>query len=322
MSLHQLANQMSAQGRGPDSTLVHMSPREVSGLQSLAMAHGGTLTINPQTGLPEAGFLDSLLPTLIGGAATYFTGGAINPAVIAAAVGGITALTSKDLGKGLMAGLGAYGGSSIVSGLAGFGADALSSEAGGAAIQAAGVEPLSFQADQVAQNAMMAPKIANASYYDKLAAGASKAMSNPGDALGAIGGGSKFKGAAMLAGPAMAAFSAVDEPKTSIPEKSKTAFIRSYYKDPETGQQMANRAIPAEDWGTRNFGERINAANGGLMALAGGGQTAYDYLDRKRSTSSDGEVVVDDTPPKPSLPPTGSDGKGSYIYNKELKKRV
>lgn len=70
---------MSAQGRGPDSTLVHMSPREVSGLQSLAMAHGGTLTINPQTGLPEAGFLDSLLPTLLGGAATFFSGGTITP---------------------------------------------------------------------------------------------------------------------------------------------------------------------------------------------------------------------------------------------------
>ena len=93
MSLHQLANHMSAQGRGPDSTLVHMSPREVSGLQSLAMANGGTLTINPETGLPEAGFLDSLLPTLLGGAATFFSGGAITPFMAALGVGGLTALT-------------------------------------------------------------------------------------------------------------------------------------------------------------------------------------------------------------------------------------
>ena len=312
---------MSAQGRGPDSTLVHMSPREVSGLQSLAMANGGTLTINPETGLPEAGFLDSLMPTLLGGAATFFSGGAITPFMAALGVGGLTALTSKDLGKGLMAGLGAYGGSGIVSGLAGLGTGAMSAEAGGAAVQAAGVNPFGLEADMLSQSAV-APKLANASYYDKIAAGASKAMSNPGDALSAFGDGSKLKGAAMFAGPAMAAFSAVDEPKTSMPEKSKTAYIRSYYKDPETGRQMANPAIQAEDWGTRNFGERIYAADGGLMALASGGQTAYDYLDRKRSTSMDSDIVVDDTPPKPSLPPSGSNGKGSYIYNKDLKKWV
>ena len=60
-------NQQSAQGlaslgRGPDSMLVHMAPGEVKSLQQLAMAHGGSLTINPETGLPEAGFLSSILP--------------------------------------------------------------------------------------------------------------------------------------------------------------------------------------------------------------------------------------------------------------------
>jgi hypothetical protein len=30
------------------------------------MAHGGSLTINPQTGLPEAGFLDAVLPMAAG----------------------------------------------------------------------------------------------------------------------------------------------------------------------------------------------------------------------------------------------------------------
>ena len=38
------------------------------GLQSLALAHGGSLTINPDTGLPEAGFLKKLLPMLAGAA--------------------------------------------------------------------------------------------------------------------------------------------------------------------------------------------------------------------------------------------------------------
>ena len=75
MSLYNLATQMAAQGRGPDRTLVHMSPKEVQGLQALAMAHGGSLTINPETGLPEAGFLQDILPALAGFALNAFAPG-------------------------------------------------------------------------------------------------------------------------------------------------------------------------------------------------------------------------------------------------------
>jgi hypothetical protein len=39
---------MAAKGRGPDTQLIHMSDREVAGLQALAKAHGGSLTINPE----------------------------------------------------------------------------------------------------------------------------------------------------------------------------------------------------------------------------------------------------------------------------------
>ena len=61
-----LAQHLQSQGRGDDSILVHMTPREVGGLQALAKAHGGSLTVNPTTGLPEAGFLDSILPLIAG----------------------------------------------------------------------------------------------------------------------------------------------------------------------------------------------------------------------------------------------------------------
>lgn len=57
MSLQLAANHLAAQGRGPDTTLVHMGQGEVEALQGLAAAHGGMLTTNPTTGLPEAGFL-------------------------------------------------------------------------------------------------------------------------------------------------------------------------------------------------------------------------------------------------------------------------
>jgi hypothetical protein len=118
MSLKHAAQHLAAHGRGPDTMLVHMTPGEVKSLNDIAMAHGGQLTTNPHTGLPEAGFLSSLLPMLAGGALTVMSGGAINPLTAGLLVGGGTAVASGDIKKGLMAGLGAYGGAGIGSGLA------------------------------------------------------------------------------------------------------------------------------------------------------------------------------------------------------------
>lgn len=114
--------QLASMGRGNDSMLVHMTPREVGGLQALAMAQGGSLSINPRTGLPEAGFLDRLLPTIIGAGLTFFSGGTINPMMAAAIVGGGETIRSGDLGKGLMAGLGAFGGAGLGGALGSLGA--------------------------------------------------------------------------------------------------------------------------------------------------------------------------------------------------------
>jgi hypothetical protein len=126
--MNQSAQGLASLGRGNDSMLVHMTPREVEGLQGLAMAHGGSLTINPQTGLPEAGFLDAVLPMAAGfalgpGGFGLFSGA--NAALMAGlTVGGLTALTSGDLGKGLMAGFGAYGGAGLGDAIKSFGANA------------------------------------------------------------------------------------------------------------------------------------------------------------------------------------------------------
>ena len=120
MSLHALAHHVQSSGRGDDSVLVHMTPGEVKGLQALAVQHGGSLTINPHTGLPEAGFLSSLIPILAGVAGVAlapFTGGM---SLIAAPLltGAVTAGVTGSLSKGLMAGLGAWGAGGLASGLA------------------------------------------------------------------------------------------------------------------------------------------------------------------------------------------------------------
>lgn len=117
MSLHTLAQQLQSAGRGDDKILVHMTPAEVGGLQSLAKAHGGSLTINPETGLPEAGFLKSLLPMAIGFGLAPFTGG-LSAALLTGA--GYTAATGS-LKQGLLAGLGAYGGAGLSAGLTSMG---------------------------------------------------------------------------------------------------------------------------------------------------------------------------------------------------------
>ncbi len=105
-----MAQQLQSLGRGDDKMLVHMTPNEVNSLQGLAMATGGSLTINPHTGLPEAGWLGKLLPTILG-----VLGAAVGIPTWAIGLGGTaigTAVTG-DLSKGLMAGLGAYGGAGL-----------------------------------------------------------------------------------------------------------------------------------------------------------------------------------------------------------------
>jgi len=120
--MNQTAQGLASFGRGPDSMLVHMAPGEVKSLQQLAMAHGGSLTINPDTGLPEAGFLSSLLPMLIGAGVSMIPG--VGPLMAAGLVGGGYGLATGSLKEGLKAGLGAYGGAGLGSALAGAGVQA------------------------------------------------------------------------------------------------------------------------------------------------------------------------------------------------------
>jgi len=113
MNTPAIAQNLAARGRGEDKMLVHMTPSEVQGLQALAMAKGGSLTINPETGLPEAGFLSdtfkAFLPTIAGVALSPIMG----PVAAGLLVGGVQAARTKDLGQGIMAGLGAYGGAGL-----------------------------------------------------------------------------------------------------------------------------------------------------------------------------------------------------------------
>ena len=101
------AQGLASLGRGGDSTLVHMQPQEVAGLQQLAQANGTSLTRNPMTGYPEAFSLGGMFKAGLPIAAGYFTGGAgtglmssfgsYAPLAAGAATGaGIAAATGDD----------------------------------------------------------------------------------------------------------------------------------------------------------------------------------------------------------------------------------
>lgn len=134
MSIHAVAQHIANKGRNGDSLLMHVTPGELHGLQQLAVAKGGTLTINPETGLPEASFLKDILPAILGIgaiAAAPFTGGASLALGAAVAGGSSMALNHGDLKKGLLTGLSVGLGGMLAPGLGALGAGL--GAAGGAA---------------------------------------------------------------------------------------------------------------------------------------------------------------------------------------------
>ena len=98
-------------GRYGDSMLVHMAPEEVSAVNRMGqMGLGGLqssgMTVNPQTGLPEMFSFKEALP-LIAGVGSALLG--LPPIASAALTGTATAISTGDVGKGILAGLGSWG---------------------------------------------------------------------------------------------------------------------------------------------------------------------------------------------------------------------
>jgi len=276
MSLHALAGHMATKGRGGDSMLVHMTPQEVQSLQAMALKGGGSLTINPDTGLPEANFLKKLLPAIAGAALNFFApgvgtaiGGAFGlggAAGAGIAIGGITTLATGSLSRGLMAGLGAYGGAGLAGGLANAGTGALSAEAGNAALTNAGLTgeaALTSAADDVAQRAI-GERLASATPFETLKAGAS-AVTDSSAALGNFAKNNITSGLAAIS-PMLA-----DKGVQTTTKMPSTGTIRRYNFDPY-GQTYT----PAGEYAAS---EEDRKATGGIVALAGGGVSDQEVKD-------------------------------------------
>jgi hypothetical protein len=239
--------------------LVHMTPGEVQALQALAQRHGGTLTINPETGQPEANFLKKLLPMVAGFALGPAGFGLMSAGMAGAAVGGITALSTGSLSRGLMAGLGAYGGASLGASLANAGTGAMAAS-DIAAQQAAGTFPTMAEgmtaeayASQVgaARDAALA-KAGEAGFGAKMSAGFGQMASNPG-----------MYGREILTGLAAISPMMADQGVQTTTKRPDTGTIRNFTFDPYGQTYSSAGNYPASEY--------KGMAQGGIVALAEGG---------------------------------------------------
>jgi hypothetical protein len=288
MSLELAAQHLASRGRKGDTMLVHMAPEEVSGLQALAMAAGGTLTLNPDTGLPEANFLKRMLPMLIGAGITAATGGAAAPWMIGLGMGGLETVRTGSLEKGLMAGLGAYGGAGLTGGLMGAGNAAAS------------------QAASAANPGFVGPMPGAASNTGALSAGIKGLGTEAGRsaALSSMGGG------AQAAKFGLAALAPTLEPDAAKPyagsgpnyEYTYDPNTSSYTQVPVGTRDKLGRTPsyyaaggPIEALSDRNEMETM-MANGGQMFAAGGISHLGDYSDGGRLLKGPGDGVSDSIP--------------------------
>jgi hypothetical protein len=127
MSIRQLSSEVAKRGRNGDTMLIHVNPREVAGLQYLGEKYGAKMTVNPDTGLPEAFNFMRFMPMIAGAALSPF----ITPVGAAAVVGAVEGVRTKSMMGGLKGALGAYGGASLGTSLANFGAEGLGQSAVG-----------------------------------------------------------------------------------------------------------------------------------------------------------------------------------------------
>jgi hypothetical protein len=269
MSLHHAAQHLAAQGRGPDETLVHMSNKEVAGLQAIAKMHGGSLTVNPKTGMTEAGFLDDIMPTLVGAAGMYF---GIDPMTTAGIMGLGTAASTGDLGKGLTAGLGAYGGGNMMQGAMGSGIVGGAEAMPGATVPSATPGPQMIGADMEQMSAANLPDNIDAGGGYNPASGTNVGQT-PITAEN-LGG---WKNIGMAAAPVLAGMAS----QQGQPTQGRDQMIRPYTfaANKQTPTNMiGSKYTPGQDTSERQWFNPVytaqtpyKAAAGGLMSLAAGG---------------------------------------------------
>lgn len=266
-----------------------------------------------------ANFLESMLPTIAGAGLAMIPG--VGPFMAAGLVGAAQYKRTGDINRGLMAGLGAYGGAGLASGLATAGAGEATKQAAAQAIPASPlpglgggpVPPTTAQGLPGVGTALPMPEsVANPAQFvmkapptpaptmtppvtqmDKISAGLGQVTQSPG-AFGDFLAANKYPAMA-TAGALAGGLGAFDAPKPPKEEE----YIRPYSYDPgytggmggPSGGQSAYTGERMWFQPTYTAQEPYRVAGGGLVALAEGGAT------KKTSTDTP-------TPSRQEAPPT------------------
>lgn len=280
-----LASLVQSRGRGDDTMLVHMTPSEVHGLHALAFAHGGMPSVNPDTGLYEFGFLSKILPTLLGIAGGFF---GLPTWAIGLGTGAIETARTGDLGKGILAGLGAYGGGEIGSALSNAGtaaatAGTTAATTGGTEVANLGLDTAAnasrlstfnpvFNAQPAAQAATQtaaqtAARTAVPQTFEGFKEAAGNVFTNQGGAgsnfLKDVG----FKGFTAAAAPMMA----MDQPTMGDNQPEAEYYVGSQYKQtrnpnwtPYNGQPYFLQSYTPGTY-SKTYSPPFSAAGGGII---------------------------------------------------------
>ena len=265
MNIKEQTQNVANQGRYGDSMLLHVNPAEVKGL-----AQAMPITVNPQTGQPEA-FLPFLAPVLGSMAGTALFGGS----ALAAGIGAGLATYAQTGGSGSKA---------LLSGLtAGFGTNAMNTGAeaamntgaeaaiGNAASDAA-INTATLQGGQTAamaaqQAAAAAPRAATGPFSaikDTFMSGPDKSFAFDRGAKALATG--LMSPSGMVAGASLGARSIINSQE----------LYEQQMRELEMEEEERKRAMYAN-----NPEVRLYSASGGMTQFAEGGDTDYDYESNK-----------------------------------------
>ena len=257
MDIQQQTKNVAAQGRFGDSMLLHVNPAEVKGLASAV-----PLTVNPETGQPEA-FLPFLAPLL---------GGMLGPTLLASTGLSTAALTGIGAGLATYAQTGGSGSKALLSGLtAGMGAKALNTAAQGVA---PGVDAATSAAtDTFGQGATGGFGTLTGNVSQNLTPGitdtstifeSGKALFNqPG---GFDAGMKSLAGAAMTPSGVAAGVGAGTQGVIASQEEFERQMAQMELDEEERKRKMYEM-----------YPEQIPMASGGRTGFQPGGRTGYDY---------------------------------------------